>query len=52
MELTSIDYLSKLILTELVLCVFSPLIVLGIGYNGFPRGCSDDKLPWAKVGGI
>ncbi|KAF2302653.1 hypothetical protein GH714_000590 [Hevea brasiliensis] len=20
----------------------------GIGYNGFPRGCSDDKLPWAK----
>ncbi|KAH9705365.1 CMP/dCMP-type deaminase domain-containing protein [Citrus sinensis] len=21
---------------------------LGIGYNGFPRGCSDDKLPWAK----
>jgi hypothetical protein len=21
----------------------------GIGYNGFPRGCSDDKLPWAKV---
>ncbi|GMY15173.1 deoxycytidylate deaminase [Fagus crenata] len=19
-----------------------------IGYNGFPRGCSDDKLPWAK----
>ncbi|KAL3571270.1 hypothetical protein D5086_028519 [Populus alba] len=25
-------------------------IILGIGYNGFPRGCSDDKLPWAKVG--
>ncbi|EXB98027.1 Deoxycytidylate deaminase [Morus notabilis] len=23
-------------------------IILGIGYNGFPRGCSDDKLPWAK----
>ncbi|KAK8962956.1 hypothetical protein KSP40_PGU019180 [Platanthera guangdongensis] len=21
----------------------------GIGYNGFPRGCSDDKLPWAKL---
>ncbi|KAM7483455.1 hypothetical protein LguiB_008038 [Lonicera macranthoides] len=20
-------------------------IILGIGYNGFPRGCSDDKLP-------
>ncbi|XP_010503494.1 PREDICTED: deoxycytidylate deaminase-like [Camelina sativa] len=23
-------------------------IILGIGYNGFPRGCSDDRLPWAK----
>ncbi|KAL0357598.1 UNVERIFIED_CONTAM: putative deoxycytidylate deaminase [Sesamum calycinum] len=23
-------------------------IILGIGYNGFPRGCSDDKLPWSK----
>ncbi|CAL0330088.1 unnamed protein product [Lupinus luteus] len=23
-------------------------IILGIGYNGFPRGCADDKLPWAK----
>ncbi|KAE9453644.1 hypothetical protein C3L33_14456, partial [Rhododendron williamsianum] len=26
-------------------------IILGIGYNGFPRGCSDDSLPWSKVGG-
>jgi len=24
-------------------------IILGIGYNGFPRGCPDGKLPWAKV---
>ncbi|KAI6176311.1 Deoxycytidylate deaminase [Aphelenchoides bicaudatus] len=23
-------------------------IIQGIGYNGFPRGCSDDDLPWAK----
>ncbi|KAI4343609.1 hypothetical protein L6164_010942 [Bauhinia variegata] len=23
-------------------------IILGIGYRGFPRGCSDDSLPWAK----
>ncbi|KAG5523102.1 hypothetical protein RHGRI_035042 [Rhododendron griersonianum] len=23
-------------------------IILGIGYNGFPRGCSDDSLPWSK----
>ena len=24
-------------------------IILGIGYNGFPRGCSDEQLPWAKL---
>ena len=24
-------------------------IILGIGYNGFPRGCTDQDLPWAKV---
>ncbi|KAG7954240.1 hypothetical protein I3843_11G006800 [Carya illinoinensis] len=23
-------------------------VILGIGYNGFPRGCADDKLSWAK----
>lgn len=23
--------------------------VIGIGYNGFPKGCSDDVLPWARV---
>jgi len=22
--------------------------IVGIGYNGFPRGCSDDCLPWAS----
>lgn len=22
--------------------------ICGIGYNGFPTGCSDDKLPWAR----
>jgi len=22
--------------------------IVGIGYNGFPRGCPDDKLPWAR----
>ena len=24
--------------------------IVGIGYNGFPRGCSDDDLPWDRVG--
>eukprot|EP00559_Dactyliosolen_fragilissimus_P002703 CAMPEP_0184873338 /NCGR_PEP_ID=MMETSP0580-20130426/41786_1 /TAXON_ID=1118495 /ORGANISM="Dactyliosolen fragilissimus" /LENGTH=204 /DNA_ID=CAMNT_0027376235 /DNA_START=207 /DNA_END=821 /DNA_ORIENTATION=- len=23
--------------------------IVGIGYNGFPSGCSDDALPWAKA---
>jgi deoxycytidylate deaminase len=23
--------------------------VIGIGYSGFPRGCSDDHLPWAAA---
>jgi dCMP deaminase len=22
--------------------------IVGIGYNGFPRGCSDDELSWAR----
>ena len=24
--------------------------IVGTGYNGFPIGCSDDTLPWARVG--
>lgn len=24
--------------------------IVGIGYNGFPIGCSDDDLPWARHG--
>ena len=24
--------------------------IMGIGYNGFPIGCSDEKLPWAREG--
>lgn len=25
-------------------------IIIGLGYNGFPRGCDDDKLPWEREG--
>lgn len=25
-------------------------IIVGLGYNGFPRGCHDDKLPWCREG--
>ena len=24
--------------------------IVGIGYNGFPAGCSDDELPWDREG--
>lgn len=24
--------------------------ILSMGYNGFPRGCSDDTFPWAREG--
>ena len=26
--------------------------IVGIGYNGFPKGCSDDELPWGREGGF
>lgn len=25
-------------------------IIIGLGYNGFPRNCDDDKLPWSREG--
>ena len=25
--------------------------IVGVGYNGFPRGCDDDDFPWAREGG-
>ena len=24
--------------------------IVGVGYNGFPRGCHDDELPWDREG--
>lgn len=26
--------------------------IVGVGYNGFPTGCSDDDLPWAREGDL
>ena len=32
-------------------CIVSPdHKILSIGYNGFPKGCSDDEFPWAREG--
>ena len=27
-------------------------IIVGLGYNGFPRGIRDDELPWDRDGGF
>ena len=26
--------------------------ILTVGYNGMPRGCSDDEMPWGREGGM
>ncbi|MBR6765021.1 MAG: dCMP deaminase family protein [Clostridia bacterium] len=26
--------------------------ILTVGYNGMPRGCSDDDMPWGREGGM
>lgn len=32
-------------------CIVSPdNKILSMGYNGFPRGCSDDVFPWSREG--
>ena len=32
-------------------CIVSPdNKILSMGYNGFPKGCSDDVFPWAREG--
>lgn len=37
--------------TQVGACIVSPdKKIIGTGYNGFPTGCSDDDLPWAREG--
>jgi len=37
--------------TQVGACIVSPQRrVVGIGYNGFPNGCSDDEFPWEREG--
>jgi len=36
--------------TQVGACIVNPQRkIVGIGYNGFPIGCSDDELPWSKT---
>lgn len=37
--------------TQVGACIVNPeRRIVGIGYNGFPAGCSDDALPWGRQG--
>ena len=37
--------------TQVGACIVSPdNIIVSTGYNGMPKGCSDDEYPWARDG--
>ena len=37
--------------TQVGACIVSKdNIILSTGYNGFPKGCSDDEYPWGREG--
>ncbi|MEI6237318.1 MAG: dCMP deaminase family protein [Candidatus Saccharibacteria bacterium] len=37
--------------TQTGACIVSDKnIIISLGYNGFPRGCDDDNLPWDREG--
>ncbi len=37
--------------TQVGACIVDPnKKIIGVGYNGFPVGCSDDELPWGRQG--
>ena len=37
--------------TQVGACIVSPEnIIISTGYNGMPKGCSDDEFPWQRTG--
>ncbi|CAM3179332.1 deoxycytidylate deaminase [Streptobacillus ratti] len=36
--------------TQVGACIVKDSKIVGIGYNGFPIGSSDDEVPWGKEG--
>ncbi|MBN1837864.1 MAG: dCMP deaminase family protein [Spirochaetales bacterium] len=37
--------------TQVGACIVNPKNkIVGVGYNGFPSGCSDDEFPWEREG--
>ena len=41
---------SKDPVTQVGACIVIDDKIIGIGYNGFPRGNNDDNMPWGKEG--
>ena len=44
------DKRSKDPVTQVGACIVIDDKIIGIGYNGFPRGNNDDNMPWGKEG--
>lgn len=39
--------------TQVGACIVSAdNIIVGVGYNGMPRGCDDDMMPWTRDGSM
>ena len=38
--------------TQVGACIVKDTQIIGIGYNGFPKGSNDDDLSWGKTGDI
>ena len=37
--------------TQVGACIVSPEnVIISTGYNGMPKGCSDDEYPWERTG--
>ncbi|PID52387.1 MAG: cytidine deaminase [Candidatus Moraniibacteriota bacterium] len=48
---TLIAHRSKDPSTQVGACIVNENnVVVGLGYNGFPRGCHDDEFPWCRDG--
>ena len=41
---------SKDPVTQVGACIVMDDKIIGIGYNGFPKGNNDDSMPWGKEG--
>ncbi|KAK0425545.1 hypothetical protein QR680_009253 [Steinernema hermaphroditum] len=40
---------SKDPVTQVGAAIVTDKVIVGVGYNGMPRGCDDDDMPWGKT---